>query len=50
MQPIIDVLHSIGESFWFVPRLDPKAVTAFINGDRFRVEFPTLNKTSYLHQ
>ena len=39
--PILDVLRKVDGNFTPVPGLDPQSVTAFVNGDRFRVEFLT---------
>lgn len=48
--PILDVLHGVDESFKPVPELDPESVTAYINNDRYRVEFLTPNRGSDDHQ
>ena len=50
MPPMLDVLRRVDESFNPVPELDQQAVTAFVNKDRYRVEFLTPNRGSDEHQ
>ena len=44
--PILEVLEIVDKSFKSVPALDPESATAFINGDKYRVEFLTPNRGS----
>lgn len=50
MPPILDVLRQADESFKPIPHLDSRATTAFINDDRYRIEFLTPNRGSEDHQ
>ncbi len=50
MPPILEVLRDVDESFKPVPNPDPRSVTAFINDDRYRVEFLTPNRGSDKYQ
>ncbi|MCG8504984.1 MAG: hypothetical protein MI755_10290 [Sphingomonadales bacterium] len=50
MPPVLDVLRQADGSFTPVPGLDSRSATAFINDDRYRVEFLTPNRGSEDHQ
>lgn len=50
MPPILDVLRSVDDSFKPVANPDPRSVTAFVNDDRYRVDFLTPNRGSDKHK
>lgn len=50
MPPVFEVLRDVDGSFKPVPNLDSGSVTAFVNDDRYRVEFLTPNRGSDKYQ